>query len=114
MKDFEFTQFIFPGIVLITKDKTHDMKIAARNKRKRQAAGKVAILLVILLFMIACEKEGDGPDYNPPGDHTISQDGFMHKSGLNQPLTNCVSCHGSDLEGGNTGVSCYECHGEKW
>ena len=52
--------------------------------------------------------------HNPPADHTVSKDGFMHKSGLQQPLVNCVGCHGSDLKGGTVGVSCFECHSTKW
>ena len=85
-----------------------------KNKTKAHAAEKVAILFLLLILIIACEKTNDLPKYNPPADHTISKDGFLHKSGLDQPLTNCVSCHGSDLEGGTTGVSCYECHGKEW
>ena len=52
--------------------------------------------------------------YDAPSDHTVSKDGANHKPGLNSPLENCVSCHGNDLRGGTSGVSCYECHGKKW
>jgi hypothetical protein len=92
------------------------MKISFKNKNKTKvnAAEMVSILFLMLFLIIACEKTNDQPKYNPPADHTISKDGFLHKSGLNQPLTNCVSCHGSDLKGGTTGVSCYECHSKKW
>lgn len=92
------------------------MKIPFKNKNKSKArtAEKVSILFLLLIFIISCEKTNDLPKYNPPADHTISKDGFLHKSGLDQPLTNCVSCHGSDLKGGTTGVSCYECHGKEW
>ena len=92
------------------------MKMPVQIKRRLigQAAGKVSVLLIIFAFIAACEKEGNYPDYNPPADHTISQDGVMHKSGFNDPLTNCVGCHGADLTGGNVGVSCFECHGQKW
>lgn len=85
-----------------------------RNKINNHATGKVSIILLMLVIVISCEKVNDVPDYNPPADHTIGKDGFMHKNGLNQPLDNCVSCHGADLNGGTTGVSCYECHGKKW
>ena len=74
------------------------------------------ILLIFLLFVLvsSCEKSKDVPKYNAPADHTISKDGTMHKSGLDQPSTNCAVCHGSDLKGGSVGVSCYECHGKEW
>lgn len=87
-----------------------------RNIKKDYAAVKLSILLLMLMmvFTIACEKKHEGSDYNPPADHTINNDGFLHKSGLNDPLTNCVTCHGSDLKGGTTAVSCYECHGKEW
>ena len=74
---------------------------------------KVSVILLVLALFTGCEKSNNS-NYNPPADHTISQDGYMHKSGLDQPLVNCVSCHGSDLKGGTTGVSCFECHGPKW
>lgn len=80
---------------------------------KNHTSAKVSVILVLIVLFIGCEKASDSK-YNPPADHTISKDGFMHKSGLNQPLVNCVSCHGSDLKGGTTGVSCFECHGTKW
>jgi len=83
------------------------------NNMKNHASIKVSMMLLMLILFIGCEKTGDSR-YNPPADHSISKDGYMHKSGLDQPLTNCVSCHGSDLNGGTTGVSCFECHGTKW
>ena len=83
------------------------------HKMKYQAAWKLSMIVLMLVLFIGCEKTND-PKYTPPADHTISKDGFMHKRGLNQPLTNCVDCHGADLQGGTTGVSCYECHGKEW
>ncbi|MEE4116076.1 MAG: hypothetical protein V2I37_07905 [Marinilabiliaceae bacterium] len=71
-------------------------------------------VVTVIIIMAACTKEKTGSEYNPPADHTISQDGFMHKAGLNDPLNNCATCHGADLSGGNVGVSCFECHGAKW
>ena len=46
--------------------------------------------------------------------HTVNRGGFLHGAGLTNPSANCASCHGSDLRGGNVGVSCYKCHGELW
>ena len=54
------------------------------------------------------------PSATPPADHTVNKSGVYHKTGLTDPLTNCVSCHGADLKGGTSGVSCYSCHGPKW
>ena len=80
---------------------------------RKRATVKVMMILAVMVLFIGCEKTNNS-GYNPPADHTISQGGYMHKSGLDQPLTNCVSCHGADLKGGSTGVSCFECHGTKW
>jgi len=80
---------------------------------KNRTSFKAMIILGMIVLFTGCENAND-PKYNPPADHTINHSGFMHKSGLNQPLVNCVACHGSDLKGGTTGVSCFECHGTKW
>ena len=87
--------------------------LKTRNNMKNLAVVKVSMILLMLALITGCEKANDSK-HNPPPDHTISKSGFMHKSGLDQPLVNCVSCHGSDLKGGTAGVSCFECHGTKW
>jgi hypothetical protein len=83
------------------------------KKMEGHTSAMLTILFLALLLITACEKSND-QKYNPPADHSISEDGYMHKSGLAQPLVNCVACHGSDLKGGTTGVSCFECHNRKW
>jgi cytochrome c553 len=83
------------------------------GKNEKLTLLELSIILVMIILFIGCEKSND-PNYNPPADHTISKSGFMHKNGLDQPLTNCVGCHGADLKGGTAGVSCFECHGTKW
>lgn len=45
----------------------------------------------------------------PPADHTETQGTTKHKPGKDDPLLNCVECHGKDLKG-NFGKSCYLCH----
>lgn len=75
--------------------------------------GIMVLLIIVLLFGCSSSTES-GSKYNPPADHTVSKEGVKHKSGLNDPLANCVGCHGADLKGGTVGVSCYECHGAKW
>ena len=72
------------------------------------------ILTVVLLFLAACGKDPVSSSGNSPSDHTVNKHRVMHKSGLTNPTTNCVSCHGPDLKGGDVGVSCYSCHGKKW
>ena len=76
---------------------------------------KLTITIFVLLlsvFLISCTSPESGR--NAPADHTINKEGFFHKPGLDNPEENCVSCHGGDLRGGTTGVSCFSCHGEIW
>ncbi len=73
----------------------------------------ILCFIFIMLIIVACENPS-ASKYNPPSSHTISQDGALHKNGYSQPFTNCTSCHGDDLLGGTTGVSCFECHSTKW
>jgi mono/diheme cytochrome c family protein len=75
----------------------------------------VAALLAagLVVGMGACTSPASDTNKHP-ADHTVNKGGVYHKTGLNDPLTNCVSCHGSDLKGGTAGVSCFSCHGQKW
>ena len=38
----------------------------------------------------------------------------FHAAAANRGLAGCQSCHGADLQGGNTAVSCAQCHGATW
>ncbi len=68
---------------------------------------------LMALAMAACSSPaGDSAGHR--ADHTVNKSGVFHKPGLDNPLTNCVSCHGADLRGGTAGVSCFKCHGQKW
>ncbi len=71
------------------------------------------IFLAISVLVSFCSLPTESK-YDPPSDHTISKDGAKHKSGIKSTLENCISCHGSDLKGGTSGVSCYESHRKKW
>ena len=50
----------------------------------------------------------------PPADHTDSEDGYLHASDKDNPLVDCVECHGADLTGDTGAPSCYKCHGAEW
>lgn len=86
------------------------IKLEPRVQRKWAFPLMIALLTCIVCY--SCEDEY--PQYNPPSDHTINKDGVLHKSGLSDPTSNCVACHGNDLDGGSSQVSCYECHGKEW
>ncbi len=70
-------------------------------------------VLFVSILINSCESNVES-DYNPPDDHTMNKDGVLHKTGLDNPDINCVSCHGQDLRGGTSEVSCHECHDKKW
>jgi mono/diheme cytochrome c family protein len=63
-------------------------------------------------FLWGCSST-ESPTDVPP-DHTVNKGGALHKSGLENPEQNCVVCHGSNLQGGTSGVSCFKCHGKRW
>ena len=86
------------------------------NQQYTCVGGKLLFFMTIFLFVLAvsCSDDDEYPQYNPPADHTISKDGVMHKTGLEDPMSNCTTCHGADLTGGTSQVSCYECHGVEW
>ena len=76
---------------------------------------RIFVLVFFVLYFASCEKSTDPQsNYDPPGDHTIRKEGIMHKPGLNDPVLNCASCHGSNLRGSEEAPSCYECHGKEW
>lgn len=75
----------------------------------------ILILLVVIITLTgACNLFSPNSSGNAPEGHTVNKSGTFHKAGLDDPLTNCVQCHGSDLRGGSAGVSCFQCHGQKW
>jgi hypothetical protein len=86
--------------------------------RARVAALNGALLMIAAFFVVGCTSPSDATSSSSSStgaaNHTLSKHGVMHMSGLSTPLTYCVSCHGSDLTGGTSGVSCYKCHGKVW
>lgn len=74
----------------------------------------VLTLLLALATAAACDDDPTLPADAPEG-HTLNIDGVAHRPGLNDPATNCASCHGADLRGGDDGEpGCFDCHGQKW
>lgn len=74
---------------------------------------KRAALISAVLVLTAYGCAGESSTSDAPADHTVSQHGVMHGSGLEDPLTSCVSCHGETLQG-DKGPSCTSCHGMRW
>lgn len=70
----------------------------------------IGVLLMIMLF--SCSSPTNS---NPKvAGHEVKRGGVYHKTGLTNPTANCLECHGNDLRGGTSEVSCYDCHGKKW
>lgn len=72
----------------------------------------IIVFLFALLAIYGCAHYKHSE--KTPSDHTEKKHGIMHKTGFNNPVTNCITCHGDDLKGGISGKSCYSCHGKEW
>ncbi|NIO15883.1 MAG: hypothetical protein GTN70_02600, partial [Deltaproteobacteria bacterium] len=59
-----------------------------------------------------------GTGGGPPYGHTDEEHGVFHMPGKDKPFSNeCTSCHGSELNGPDSGgfaPSCFSCHGNEW
>ena len=64
-------------------------------------AGAVALLALMAVLATACNDTPTVPEDAPAG-HTVMKGGVPHQPGLNAPLANCTSCHGTTLQGGGT------------
>jgi len=78
----------------------------SRHVRHARSAS-LALATLVLALAAACGGS------EAPASHTVNKNGVMHAPGLTAPLTNCVACHGSTLQGGS-GPSCTSCHGQVW
>ena len=72
---------------------------------------KIIGLLLILVLYNCSSPTNSNPKVS---GHDVKKGGVYHKTGLKDPTTNCVECHGNELKGGSSGTSCYSCHGKKW
>ena len=68
----------------------------------------VVLLVVFIALTGACNLFSPNSSDNAPEGHTVKKGGSYHRAGLDDPLTNCVQCHGNDLRGGTSGVSCFQ------
>lgn len=72
------------------------------------------IFLVLLIGFSGCDSEesrGPWSTYHPPVWMTIQAEGSHGDEVLTLGLQECLKCHGDDLTGGISEVSCFECHG---
>lgn len=82
---------------------------------KQWIQGLCALALCLMISQCIEPNSNLGQNSSAPSDHTLSMSGVMHKPGLQMASTNCTSCHGSALKGGEVAsVSCYTCHGKLW
>ena len=73
---------------------------------------KYLILILGLLIVIACSTSKDPlpNSSHPEGWASVSSAEFHGTKVMESGLYTCVSCHGEDFKGGESGASCYTCH----
>ena len=83
-------------------------------RRPLRRAGVILMTLAAVVSLPSCTDNSTSLA-NAPEGHTVLRGGIPHRPGLDDPLQNCTSCHGSNLQGGAEGEpSCTTCHGTKW
>ena len=71
----------------------------------------IFILLICGLMTSCSEDKNPMPSVSHPDDwNTKMSDNFHGSKVLEIGYNSCKGCHGSDLEGGKTGFSCFQCH----
>lgn len=83
-------------------------------KKRNRIHNLMIIPLTLVVLLASCNLFSPDAGGDAPEGHTVNKSGSYHKTGLNNPQANCVQCHGTDLRGGTSGVSCFKCHGQKW
>jgi hypothetical protein len=68
-------------------------------------------LFVLLALIAGCSERNDKSPINPDtGRHVENWLPAAHMEAAKSDLGSCSSCHGDDLKGGISGVSCTSCH----
>ncbi len=94
-------------------NKKHEEEYEMNHRKTFLSMG--FLLLIANFFAV----EGIAHEWMAPKDaadikNPIALNDTSVAKGKKSYSQNCASCHGSDLRGGDSGVSCYECHGKKW
>ncbi|MBN2008715.1 cytochrome c3 family protein [candidate division KSB1 bacterium] len=68
--------------------------------------------LVGFICIVGCSENKTPIDSvsHPEGWNTSGSDVFHGTKVLEVGYSSCKSCHGTDLQGGKTGIGCFECH----
>lgn len=81
---------------------------------------KALLLLPVIVFLLnGCTSSLDdglpGSESSPSYYHSTGwKDDPQHGSDFSTNPQNCMACHGEDLEGGSSGISCAGCHHSGW
>ena len=70
------------------------------------------VCFVSVLWIIGCSEDKTplASASHPDGWNTKGADVFHGTKVLEAGYNSCKTCHGADLEGGRTGISCFTCH----
>lgn len=72
---------------------------------------RVGLLLALtLVFLSGCGTANDGAPFDADADKHAAGWTKNHVAAARQNITTCRECHGDDLSGGISKVSCSECH----
>jgi hypothetical protein len=71
----------------------------------------ITILLPVGVFL-SCSEDRNAVNYDvhPVGWTDPHSEGFHGQAAITLEGQSCAQCHGSDFLGGESGVSCYQCH----
>jgi len=79
---------------------------------KQKVFFSIALLCGILFLLTSCSEDRTNGSYrtHPNGWNYEDTDEFHGPYAVSTASQSCAACHGSDFLGGESGVSCYECH----